>query len=483
MGKEDTCGSASIDDRWARCRDALAARGQEHVLTWWPELDDDSRSTLLDEIESIPWSTIDPLLESHVRNRPAQEVPTPLEPASAHRVAAHAQRPAEYQSAERLGRTLIREGKLAAFTVAGGQGTRLGVDGPKGTVEVTPVKKKTLFQLFAETILASRERDDVVIPWYIMTNTSNHRQTVRFFETHAYFGLPQTDVMFFSQEMLPSFSFCGKLLMPQRHRLAWSPDGHGGALKSLNAGGALSDMRERGIEIISYFQVDNPLVQPFDALFIGLHRLTNSEMSTKVTAKTDDFERVGNLCKHDGRTLVVEYSSFPHDLASARNPDDTRKFDLGNLGIHLLDVEFVRKIAGEDFRLPYHRAEKAVTALDDGGFPCTPAESNAVKLETFVFDALPMATNPLLLEVERTSEFSPVKNAEGNDSLHTATRDQICRAAQWLEAAGLSVPRNARGEPNIVLEIAPAFALCAEDVRRHADRLLELIPGTTVYIT
>ena len=356
MGKEDTCGSASIDDRWARCRDALAARGQEHVLTWWPELDDDSRSTLLDEIESIPWSTIDPLLESHVRNRPAQEVPTPLEPASAHRVAAHAQRPAEYQSAERLGRTLIREGKLAAFTVAGGQGTRLGVDGPKGTVEVTPVKKKTLFQLFAETILASRERDDVVIPWYIMTNTSNHRQTVRFFETHAYFGLPQTDVMFFSQEMLPSFSFCGKLLMPQRHRLAWSPDGHGGALKSLNAGGALSDMRERGIEIISYFQVDNPLVQPFDALFIGLHRLTNSEMSTKVTAKTDDFERVGNLCKHDGRTLVVEYSSFPHDLASARNPDDTRKFDLGNLGIHLLDVEFVRKIAGEDFRLPYHRA-------------------------------------------------------------------------------------------------------------------------------
>jgi UDP-N-acetylglucosamine/UDP-N-acetylgalactosamine diphosphorylase len=206
-------------------------------------------------------------------------------------------------------------------------------------------------------------------------------------------------------------------------------------------------------------------------------------MSAKVAPKAEDLERVGNLCLADGRLAVVEYSSFPEQLARARNPDGTRRFNVGNLAIHLLDVAFIDRIAGQKFELPYHRAEKTVTWVDENGFERTPPSANAVKLETFVFDALPLATNPLLFEVERQEEFSPVKNAKGIDSVETAIRDQILRAARWLESAGVTIPYRPDGQPDIVIEIAPSYALTAEDVRRKVLSPPTLHPGETIYIS
>ena len=473
----------SVEHRYRRCSEQLAARGQHHVLRWWDDLDASAREHLLSEIDSIPWSHLDPLVETHVRNRPEHKVFTDLKPPVVFPQQPDAGKAGLYREAVILGDEMIRAGKVAAFTVAGGQGTRLGFEGPKGAVTITPVREKTLFQLFAETIMAVRKRYGVAIRWYIMTNPGNHRQSVAFLEDHEFFGLPSQDVALFSQGMLPSFDLDGKILLEDKHRLALAPDGHGGSLKSLVVSDALQDMASRGIEIISYFQVDNPLVKPFDPLFIGLHAKTGSEMSTKVASKVDDLERVGNVCMHEGRVVVIEYSDFPDELARAKNPDGSRTFNVGNLAIHLLNVSFVDRIIAQKFGLPYRRAEKTVTWMDENGLQRTPATPNAIKLETYVFDALPLAKNPLLLEIDRAEEFSPVKNATGVDSVESAIHDQIRRAARWLEAAGVIIPRSSDGEPDVIIEIAPAYALDADDVKRRVTRPPELRKGETIYIS
>ncbi len=347
---------------------------------------------------------------------------------------------------------------------------------------VTPVGGKTLFQLFAETVLAAGRRYGALIPWYVMTSPANHDETFGFLARHDFFGLPRGDVFVFPQGMLPVFDFAGRLLLEDKHRLALAPDGHGGALKALLRSGALADMQARGVEIISHFQVDNPLVKPFDPLFIGLHVLTQSEMSTKVARKADDLERVGNVCLRDGRLTVIEYSEFPETHARARNAEGGRRFDAGNLAIHLLDVGFVQRITSRSFELPYRRAEKVVPFINDNGSLVSPITTNAVKLETFIFDVLPLATNPLVLEVDRAEEFSPAKNLTGVDSLESAKRDQVRRACRWLEAAGVKVPRDPDGEPDVTVEISPLFALQAEDVVAKPDRLPPLEPGAAIYI-
>lgn len=469
-----------LTDRYERARAELQRRGQDHVLHWWGELDDAGRARLLADIESIPWDVVDRLLQTHVLAKPAPIRPTNLEPA---KVWPHRPGPElteRYEKARLLGRKLLREGRVAAFTVAGGQGTRLGIDGPKGVVKVTPVTGTSLFGLFAQMVLAARGKFGAAIPWYIMTSPANHEQTVAFFDEYGYFGLPKDEVRFFAQGMLPAFTLDGRLILQERGALALAPDGHGGSLKALVRSGSIEEMRRRGVEVISYFQVDNPLVMPFDPLFIGLHAQTGSEMSTKVTPKADDLEKVGNVCMQDGRVTVIEYSDFAEEFARAKTPDGRRTFDAGNLAIHLLDVGFVGRVAGADLRLPFRRAEKAVPYVNEQGKAVKPDRPNGVKLETFVFDVLPLAENALVLEVDRLEEFSPVKNATGVDSLETSQRDQVRRAARWLEAAGVPVPRRPDGEPDCTIEIAPTFALEGEDVKQRLEQVPALKPGQRV---
>ena len=381
-----------------------------------------------------------------------------------------------------IGEVWIRSGKVAAFTVAGGQGTRLGFDGPKGAVVVTPVGDRSLFQIFAATVKAVRNRYGVAIPWYVMTSQANHDQTISYFEENQYFDLPKEDVILFSQGMLPVFDTDGRILMESKDRMALAPDGHGGSLKALVSRGALADMKKRGIAVISYFQVDNPLVQAFDPLFVGLHVKTGSEMSTKVTSKTDDLEKVGNVCLCDGKVSVIEYSEFPSSLASQKKEDGSRKFNSGNLAIHLLDVDFVDRIVGRSFQLPFRRAEKIVPFVDNHGNLQKPQSPNAIKLESFIFDTLPLANNPLVMEVERGEEFSPVKNAAGVDSLETTRRDQIARTYRWIEKAEVTLPRTENGEPDATIIIFPTFAIFPEDVADRKDQLPEIKTGDCLLI-
>jgi len=474
-----------IEKRYNECVHQLKKRDQDQVLNWWNDLRPEMKDHLLSEIESIPWEIVDRLIESHIRRTPSPPTNLPLKPAIAYPETPTADRRTEYAEAVEVGREMIRKGKVAAFTVAGGQGTRLGFDGPKGILQITPVQEKTLFQVFAETIMTVRKKHNVDIPWYIMTNPANHGQTQKYLSasTRNYFGIPENDVFVFPQGMLPSFEIgTGKMLTTTWHQLALAPDGHGGTIKALVNSGGLDDMKKRGIEVISYFQIDNPLVKIFDPLFIGLHVMKKAEMSAKVVSKVNDFEKVGNVCKQDGRTTVVEYSDFPDELAQARNDDGSRKFNVGSIGIHCIDVAFIDRMISENIELPYHRADKTVTYMDDNGFQRTPRIPNAVKLETFIFDALPFANNPVLLEVDRREEFAPVKNKEGKESPASSRKAQICRAARWLGDAGVNVPPKPNGEPDVVIEIAPSYALDAADVKDRVKNTTTLVAGETIYV-
>jgi UDP-N-acetylglucosamine/UDP-N-acetylgalactosamine diphosphorylase len=289
--------------------------------------------------------------------------------------------------------------------------------------------------------------------------------------------------MFFAQGTMPAIGTDGKLLLAEKDSLALSPNGHGGSLTALAASGALADMAQRGVETISYFQVDNPLVRCVDPLFIGLHHEAKAEMSAKALPKREPLEKLGNFCIVDGKTTVIEYSDMPEDLACATRPDGRLKFSAGSIAIHLFSRTFVERLTkGGRCSLPFHRAIKKVKHIDGAGKHIEPEQPNAVKLEMFVFDALPLAKKSVILETRRLEEFSPVKNATGADSLNTCLHDQVRRAAAWLTAAGHAVPRDAANEVACAIEISPLFALDAAELatRDLSGQVLE--PGKPVYL-
>jgi UDP-N-acetylglucosamine/UDP-N-acetylgalactosamine diphosphorylase len=465
-------------------RRQLAEHHQEHLLAFWPQLDDHQRQDLLDQIRDLDLAKIDHWVEHLVKAAPAPAVATThFEPAPSY--GPEPQDPSQrhkYKEAIELGEKLIVQGKVAALTVAGGQGTRLGFDGPKGNFPISPVRNKTLFRIFAETIQAVAQRYGATCPWYVMTSPMNHAQTVEIFRAENYYGLGAKDVFIFQQGTLPNFAFDGGILLEDKARLARSPDGHGGCIRALARSGVLADMKRRGVEFISYWQVDNPLVKLFDPLFIGLHALSGAEMSSKAVVKNAPKEKVGNFCLIDGRVTVIEYSDLPDKLAEERRRDGSLAFHLGSIAIHIISTSFVEKLNVQDHSLPLHRAVKKIPHIDLQGRRVDPQEPNGIKLESFIFDALPLARESIILEIARNEQFAPVKNAKGVDSVETTQRMMVERAAAWLEAAGVAVPRKPDGSVDCLLEIAPTFALDQADVPPKRDRIPTIKPGDKVYL-
>lgn len=468
-------------------RERLGAVGQEHVLRFYDSLSEDAQQDLLQQIDALDLEGLPRLIEKYVRSKPDFSPSSTPRPASVYPANENdAVRSWDRAYYRKAGETLLRAGKVAAFTVAGGQGSRLGFEGPKGKYPAGAVTKKPLFAMLGEWVLAAQSRYGAAIPWYIMTSPINHEETVEFFREQHHFGLNEDDIIFFPQGVMPSFDLeTGKLLLAEKGLLATNPDGHGGSLRALSVSGALDDMRRRGIEQISYFQVDNPIVRAIDPVFIGLHvgaPDSSGEMSAKVVRKTDPKEKVGVVCSVDGKHQVIEYSDLPDELAEQRNQDGSLAFSAGSIAIHMLSVEFVQRLnnsAGSGgFALPFHRAEKKVAYVDlETGERVEPSAPNAVKLETFVFDALPFADKALILETERVEEFAPIKNADGNDSPATCRAIQTERAALWLETAGIRVARRSDRTPDCVLELSPLTATTAEDLQQCEDLPKEIKAG------
>jgi UDP-N-acetylglucosamine/UDP-N-acetylgalactosamine diphosphorylase len=258
--------------------------------------------------------------------------------------------------------------------------------------------------------------------------------------------------------------FDGKILLETGSSLALSPDGHGGSLRALHRSGALDLMQKEGIDTISYFQVDNPLVRCVDAEFIGFHLAAGSEMSSKMVPKAYPEEKVGHFCLQNGKVTVVEYSDMPMSMQRETNADGGLRYSAGSIAIHVIDREFARRMAagGEDVALPFHRADKKIATVDAAGQPVKPEKANGVKFEMFVFDALPFAKNSIVIETGRADDFSPVKNAEGVDSPKTCREDQMRQFARWLKGAGAALETDASGLPKAAIEVSPLFGYDAE---------------------
>ncbi len=460
--------------RLARTRERLDAAGQGRLLRFYDELPEARRSALLDRIDAIDLAAIPGLVERFVRARPALEDFGGLAPAPCVTLDAARREREQWRAA---GEALVRAGKVAAFTVAGGQGTRLGFDGPKGLFPAGPVTRKPLFERLAEWVLAARDRFGATIPWCIMTSPANHAPTAAFLRERGWFGLGEENVIVFTQGVMPTLDIAtGRVLLAAKDEPAVHPDGHGGSLRALWTSGAVKELRRRGVEHLSYVQVDNPIARVIDPVFLGMHAghpASSGEMSSKMLRKTEPGERVGVFCSAGGKVRLAEYSDLPAGLAAARDARGELVFSAGNPAIHILGLEFVERLnrAPGGFALPLHRAEKRTPCIDPRtGAAIDPATPNSVKLETFVFDALPLCGRALIVETERVEEFAPIKNATGADSPESSGRIQTQRAARWLEAAGVRVTRDGAGEARCTLEISPLTAMEAGDLLRAGVR-------------
>ena len=461
----------------------LMENGQGHLLRFLPELDAVGRKRLTEQLTAIDWTEVTRLIREYVLAKPAVAIPADLRPAEYFPlVPADGTQRDLYRRAEARGAELIREGRVAALTVAGGQGTRLGYDGPKGTFPITPVRRKPPFQYFAEALLRAGEKHGAAIPWCIMTSPGNDADTRAFFAANNHFGMAPERVHFFVQGTMPAIGFDGRLLLESTSSLALSPDGHGGTLLALRKSGVLDAMLADGIRYFSYFQVDNPMVSVVSPLFLGLHDLEGAEMSCRMLPKTGPFEKLGNFCRSGERLEIIGYSDLPADLAERREPDGRLTFLAGSPAIHVISLDFIDRLtAAGRLRLPWHRADKKVPCIDADGHPVKPETPNAVKLETFIFDALPLARRAVILEARREDEFGPFKNPTGVDSVESCRAMLVDRDARRLEAAGVHVPRRADGLPDCAIELSPRRFLDLADVAAAVADLPAPQPGKEVY--
>jgi UDP-N-acetylglucosamine/UDP-N-acetylgalactosamine diphosphorylase len=445
------------------------AEGQGHLFAHWRERPEALRQRLLHDLAALEPAAVRSLGAELRAPAGAAGAAEPLEPVPM----------ADWRDrseARSTGERLIASGATAFLTVAGGQGTRLGWEGPKGSFPISPLRGASLFQILAEKLLAARRRYGVPMRWFIMTSPLNHDHTLAFFREHDYFGLPAAEVILFVQSMLPTLSAEGKLLLEEGGGLALHPGGHGGALDALRAHGLLEAMREWGIEELFYFQVDNPLARVPDPEFVGFHRLAGSEMSSKVIPKAFPEEKLGVPGRIAGRPRVIEYSDLDPVSTHERLADGRLRFAHGSIAVHVLNVAF---LSNPSLRLPLHQARKKVRVLVPGPGGGVREEREAVKLEKFIFDALPFAANPQFLETEREEEFAPLKNASGPDSIQTCREGLILQQARWLERCGVEVPRK-EGRPLFRIEISPLYADSPEALKKRLGPAVNKIDADTL---
>ena len=378
---------------------AYRSAGQGQVFAFWDSLNLAERTELAAQAAEVDLAEVARLNRTLVlKSDGAAGVNLDgLSPAPCERLPENGGDAAKWAAATAAGEAALRAGRVAAFTVAGGQGTRLGYDGPKGTFAVTPLRKKSLFQVFAEKIRAVGAHHGRPLHWFIMTSHANHGQTEQFFVEHKFFGLDRGRVHFFRQGRMPAVDFAGKILLETTASLALSPDGHGGSLRALHRSGALDLMQSEGVDTISYFQVDNPLVRCVDASFIGFHLGARAGMSSKMVPKAYPEEKVGHFCRQNGKVVVVEYSDMPLAMQRETKPDGSLRYGAGSIAIHVIDREFARRMAapavakamagssspaksgtGEEAfgipALPFHRADKKIVTIDATGRPVKPAK-------------------------------------------------------------------------------------------------------------
>ncbi len=431
--------------------------GQEHVFKFWNELDLEKKEFLLKSSESIDYEFIINLYHKCLETR---EIPVPENIDKPDLVSKYPHT-SDHDKALALSNDIIKKGQLGLFVVAGGQGSRLGFDGPKGLYPATPVKHKSLFEVFAQRILAAQNKYGVKLHWYIMTSVTNNKQTIEFFEKNNYFNLDSDKVHFFLQiGDMPSVDKHGKVLLKHKYEISCNPNGTAGIYASLVESGMIKNMEHHGIKYLSYFNVDNPLINIVDPLFLGFHLSHNSEFSIKVIPRRSHDEPVGVFVKTGDIHRILEYVNIPKHISEKREESGELYFRAGSIAIFILEVEFIEKIFSNNLVDFSFAALKKIPYIDEHGQTITPEKPNAYKFEAFAFDVMHHARKSLAFETVRAEEFAPIKNAHGEDSPEVTNAMQIDLFKNWLIDSGVS--------PSVVhslkrVEISPLFAIDKEE--------------------
>ena len=393
----------------------LKEYNQEHIIKLLNKLDGTPKDKLIRQIEKIDFNQLQELYENTKKGIEIKE----------NKIEA-----IEYSDKEKLteeqkniykqkGEDIIKNGKYAVVTMAGGQGTRLGHEGPKGTFKLDVYGKgKYIFQILTETLKEANKKYQVTIPWYIMTSKENHEPTKAFLEKNNYFGYDKKSVILFQQGELPLLDFEGKVLIDKDMKIKEASDGNGGVFSSLRSTGALADMKERGIEWVFIGGVDNVLAKLVDSTLLGMTIYKGMQIGSKSVVKANPHEKVGVFCKMNKHPKVIEYSELPIEMAEEVDENGELKFGESNIACHLFNIDAVEKVSKEI--LIYHTAIKKNSYVNEKGKEIIPEEPNSYKFEAFIFDAFDLFDEMAVLRVKREEEFAPVKNKEGADSPKTA---------------------------------------------------------------
>ena len=459
---------------WKDLESKLALYGQSHLLTFRDRLDELQRAELLQDIDSLDLFHLSEYAKQHHR----QDFNDLLEQATSPLAIRWGQCDLGFsrgQAYER-GMAALRNGEVGVILVAGGQGTRLAYEDPKGTFPIGPISGSTLFRIHIEKLRAMTARHGRSLPLYLMTSPATTRKILEDFRRNGNYGLPRHDLRIFEQPTMPAMDAAtGQILLDQPFLVALSPNGHGGLLEALQRSETLEEAKYRGIHHFFYFQVDNPLVSIADPAFIGAHLLSRSEYTLQVVRKLTPRDRVGNVVRNGGRNYIVEYSDMPNEAAERRDTESGElKFRDGSIAVHAFSLEFLERVC-TTVTLPYHVAHKKVPYVDlNTGEIVKPEKPNAIKFERFIFDILPEARRSIVVEVDPAEGFAPLKNASDPNHPDLIDTPEKVRAAmivqhtRWLRAAGVRV---ADGTP---VEISPLYALDAAELQS------KVAPGTTI---
>lgn len=447
-------------DLLPRLRVHLDSCGQLHLLRNWSTLNQQERQELAGQILSLDTELLTELLDKDCEDAVStldtarMDVPTTVRGSGSGR---------GRDSSSEAGKELLHRGAVGVLIVAGGNGSRLGFEAPKGCFPIGPVAGTTLFEFLLSRAVAAYRQYGAVVPVYVMTSPATHDETVEFLNAQNWFGVPAEGRHVFCQGTMPAVNFDNQILMETPSRLCLSPDGHGGIVSALASSGLLESMRESGVEQLFYAQIDNAAAPLLDPELIGLHVEHDSEVTILVVDKVSPTERVGTVVSIDGKTHIIEYTLIPDDISHETDEDGKLRFRAANTGMHLFSRSFLEKCASEATSLPFHRAVKKVAHLGEGGCFIEPDEPNAVKFERFIFDAFPQAERSLLIEVAADSTFLPLKDANSTTTSPPAVRRQLSEMYRtWLSQAGVNVAENT------IVEISPRFAANADQL---AERL------------
>ncbi len=395
--------------------DILKLYNQEHIIKLLKKLDDNKREELIKQIESIDLHQIAELYENTKKEIEFKE--SKIEPIKYLDKETLTEK--QRKRFDELGEKIIRNGKYAVVTMAGGQGTRLGHPGPKGTFKLDVYGKgKYLFEILTENLKSANQKYETTIPWYIMTSRENNEETVKFLEKNNYFGYDKDYVTIFMQSELPLIDTEGKLLIGKDFKIKEASDGNGGTYSSLRASGALADMKERGIQWVFIGGVDNALLKMADVTLLGMAKEKKVQIASKSVVKANPHEKVGVFCKMNGHPKVIEYAELPEKMAEQVDRKGQLKYGESHIMCNLYTIDAIEKVSQEP--LMYHCAFKKNSYIDENGKEVIPEEPNSYKFESFIFDAFEFFDDIAILRGKREDDFAPVKNKEGVDSPKTA---------------------------------------------------------------